>query len=500
MAISTHSIRSSAATAWETDGAVVIFRAGHVGFGPKARAVDQAIGGAAGRAASAPRFSGKSGDCIDILAPAGLKARRVVVLDVGDPAALTALSASRAGSSLARHLENEGEQTALVLFETPAGAALAGNDLLAQILLGIRLRNYRFGLMARTEKAFDLTLTLEHDEAEAMPLVRSEAVADGVALARTLVNYPASHLNPDNFADYLEPLQAAGIAVEVLDKAELERLGMGAILAVGNGSARGPRVIVLRYKGAEGQPLALVGKGMCFDAGGLCIKTGPQMFTMKGDMGGAAAVIGAMLALARQKAAVHVVGVLGVAENMLSGSSYKPGDIVTTMSGRTVEVFDTDCEGRMVLADVLHYTATRFQPKAIVDLATLTYSVMRGLGHAFAGLFATHDELANGLLAAGEATGERFWRLPLDPAYEENLISPIADLRQHGRDLEDGDAPVAAAFLKTFAEGVPYVHLDIAGKELIDQDRLHARVGGAGFGVQLLEEWITSGAAAKFRG
>ncbi|AWD23488.1 leucyl aminopeptidase [Fuscovulum blasticum] len=500
MAISTHSIRSSAATAWETDGAVVIFRAGHGGFGPKARAVDHAIGGAAGRAASAPRFSGKSGDCIDILAPVGLKARRVVVLDLGDPAALTALSASRAGSSLARHLENEGEQTALVLFETSAGAALAGNDLLAQILLGMRLRNYRFALMARTEKAFDLTLTLEHDEAEAKPLVRSEAVADGVALARTLVNYPASHLNPDNFADYLEPLQAAGIAVEVLDKAELERLGMGAILAVGNGSARGPRVIVLRYKGAEGQPLALVGKGMCFDAGGLCIKTGPQMFTMKGDMGGAAAVIGAMLALARQKAAVHVVGVLGVAENMLSGSSYKPGDIVTTMSGRTVEVFDTDCEGRMVLADVLHYTATRFQPKAIVDLATLTYSVMRGLGHAFAGLFATHDELANGLLAAGEATGERFWRLPLDPAYEENLISPIADLRQHGRDLEDGDAPVAAAFLKTFAEGVPYVHLDIAGKELIDQDRLHARAGGAGFGVQLLEEWITSGAAAKFRG
>ena len=154
----------------------------------------------------------------------------------------------------------------------------------------------------------------------------------------------------------------------------------------------------------------------------------------------------------------------------------------------------------MVLADVLHYTATRFQPKAIVDLATLTYSVMRGLGHAFAGLFATHDELANGLLAAGEATGERFWRLPLDPAYEENLISPIADLRQHGRDLEDGDAPVAAAFLKTFTEGVPYAHLDIAGKELIDQDRLHARAGGAGFGVQLLEEWITSGAATTFRG
>jgi leucyl aminopeptidase len=267
---------------------------------------------------------------------------------------------------------------------------------------------------------------------------------------------------------------------------------MNAILAVGNGSDRKPCVIVLTWTGAPGAPLALVGTGRCFDAGGLAIKTGPQMFGMKGDMGGAAAVIGTMLALARQQAAVSVVGVLGVAENMLSGASYKPGDVVTTMSGRTVEVFDTDCEGRMVLADVLHYTATRFQPRAMVDLATLTYSVMRGLGHVFAGLFATHDHLARGLLEAGEVTGERFWRLPLDPAYDESLHSPIADLRQHGRDLEDGDAPVAAAFLRNFAEGLPWVHLDIAGKELIDTNGPLARAGGQGFGVRLLEEWITS--------
>lgn len=495
MAISITSINSNAAAACDTEGAVVIFRAGSAGFGPKARAVDDATGGGVGRAASAPRLVGKSGECIDLLAPAGLKARRVVVLELGEAAALTALSASRAGSALARHLEAEAEPTALVLFDAPAGTALAGDEVLAQVLLGMRLANYRFPLMAKSEKPFDLTLTLEEEAAAAAPLARSAAVAEGVDLARTLVNYPASHLHPDNFAAHLEPLKAAGISVEVLERADLERLGMGAILAVGNGSARPPRVIVLSYKGADTAPLALVGKGMCFDAGGLCIKTGPQMFTMKGDMGGAAAVIGSMLALARQKAPVHLVGVLGVAENMLSGTSYKPGDIVTTMSGRTVEVYDTDCEGRMVLADVLHYTATRFQPKAIVDLATLTYSVMRGLGHVFAGLFATHDALAEGVLAAGEATGERFWRLPLDPAYDEALNSPVADLRQHGRDLEDGDAPMAAAFLKNFVEGVPYVHLDIAGKELIGEDRLHARAGGAGFGVQLLEEWIASGAA-----
>ncbi len=492
MSITLHPATITAGTIAQAGGVIVLLRAGAAGFGPKARDFDTASGGAVSRAAAAPRFTGAPGECVDLLAPAGLAARRVVVLDLGDAAKLTALSASRAGSALARHLETEKEPDATLIFEAPAASALAADELLSRLILGMRLHNYRFELMAKTERAFDITLGLEPELLQGAAMQRGDALAEGVTLARSLVNYPASHLNPDTFAGYLTPLREAGIGVEVLERADLERLGMGAVLAVGNGSARAPRVIVLSYKGAEGQPLALVGKGMCFDAGGLAIKTGPQMFTMKGDMGGAAAVIGCMLALARQKAAVHVVGVLGVAENMLSGTSYKPGDVVTTMSGRTVEVFDTDCEGRMVLADVLHYTATRFAPSAIVDLATLTYSVMRGLGHVFAGLFATDDALAGTLLAAGETVGERFWRLPLDPAYDDSLKSPIADLRQHGRDLEDGDAPVAAAFLKNFAEGVPYVHLDIAGKELIEEDRLHARAGGAGFGVQVLEEWIST--------
>lgn len=482
----------------ETTGVIVLFKAGQGGFGPEAQALDAKTGGAISRAVQAPRCKGKAGECIDLLAPAGLKARRVVVLELGEAGALTALKATRAGAALARHLEAEEETAAALVFEAPAGAVLAAEDILARILLGMRLRNYRFPMMAKSETAPDLQLTLATVDSPA--LARSAALAEGVALARTLVNLPASHLNPDNFSSHLAPLAEAGIGIEVLERADLERLGMGAVLAVGNGSARAPRVIVLSYKGAEGKPLALVGKGMCFDAGGLCIKSGPQMFTMKGDMGGAAAVIGAMLALARQKAKVHVVGVLGVAENMLSGNSYKPGDVVTTMSGRTVEVFDTDCEGRMVLADILHYAATRFEPVAMVDLATLTYSVMRGLGHVFAGLFATHDELASGLLAAGEATGERFWRMPLDHAYDKGLRSPIADLRQHARDLEDGDCAFAAAFLRNFTEGRPWVHLDIAGKEIVDEDRLHARPGGAGFGVQLLEEWITSGTVARFTG
>jgi leucyl aminopeptidase len=471
---------------------IVVFRLADHAFGARAMALDARTDGALGRACNSVRRDGKAGKVVDLLAPSGLAARRVIVLNLGDSEALNAQSAIRAGGALAAYLESVGETEAVVLAETFDSCALGASDLAASVLLGVRLRNYRFAMMPKAVKHHDLSLTLVAEGLDPAPLHRAAAVAEGVTLARSLVNLPASHLHPDNFADHLAPLREAGIGVEVLGPADLGRLGMNAILAVGNGSDRKPRVIVLTWTGAPGTPLALVGKGMCFDAGGLAIKTGPQMFGMKGDMGGAAAVIGTMLALARQQAAVSVVGVLGVAENMLSGASYKPGDVVTTMSGRTVEVFDTDCEGRMVLADVLHYTATRFQPRAMVDLATLTYSVMRGLGHVFAGLFATHDHLAQGLLAAGEVTGERFWRLPLDPAYDESLVSPIADLRQHGRDLEDGDAPVAAAFLRNFAEGRPWVHLDIAGKELVDEDRPLARAGGQGFGVRLLEEWITS--------
>lgn len=489
--VETPLIRDHLGTLPEDAAVIVVLRCSDRPFGPRTRALDARTDGALGRACSLARDHDSCGRIVDLLVPSGLAARRIVALDLGASEAVTAQSAVRAGGALAAHLESVGESEAILLGETFDTCGLGQAELLANLLLGARLRNYRFAMRPRVARHQDLALTLVADGLDPAPLRRAAAVAEGVTLARSLVNLPASHLHPDNFADHLGPLRDAGIGIEVLEPDDLARLGMNAILAVGNGSDRKPRVIVLTWNGGPGAPLALVGKGMCFDAGGLAIKTGPQMFGMKGDMGGAAAVIGTMLALARQKAAVPVVGVLGVAENMLSGASYKPGDVVTTMSGRTVEVFDTDCEGRMVLADALHYTATRFQPRAIVDLATLTYSVMRGLGHVFAGLFATDDALARGLLDAGEAVGERFWRLPLDPAYEESLMSPIADLRQHGRDLEDGDAPVAAAFLRNFTEGRPWVHLDIAGKELIDTDGPLARAGGQGFGVRLLEEWIT---------
>jgi len=457
---------------------------------------EERLNGALSRACQSPSCNGKSGEIVDTMLPPASNAhvaRRAVVLNLGNPKSITALSLMKAGAKLARFLESQKESRVTVLSDWHEDCALASQQGLGRLLLGLQLGNYRFALMGKQDKAHAIEIYLSGEYWQAPSIARMHSLAEGVCLARDLVNLPASHLRPDNFADALSPLAKAGVEIEELKEKELKQLGMGALLAVGGGSVRKPRLVVLRYRGenAPEQPIALVGKGICFDAGGLCIKTAKQMFPMRGDMAGAAAVAGTLLALARQQAKVHVVGVLPIAENLPSASSYKPGDIIESASGRTIEVYDTDCEGRMVLCDALHYAATRYSPSAIIDLATLTYSVMQGLGPVFAGLFATHEKLAKGLLAAGERTGERLWRLPLDSAYDEGLRSAVADLRQHAK-TDDGDAPYAAAFLKHFAEGKPWVHLDIAGKELLEEDSPLARAGASGFGVLLLEEWLNA--------
>ena len=488
-----------------TDASVlVVLKAGSQPLGARAAALDKACQGALSKACGSPRFSGSSGECLDILAPVPLPARRVIVLGLGEAGAISALSATRAGAALAALLEKEGEDDIAVIPDRIDGLPLPDQELLARLALGMRLRRYRFDLRqarkgAKAEAKWRVRFIGNGGEGDAPQLSRTNAIAEGVELARTLVNLPPNHLHPDSFADHLSPLRDAGIEIEVLDADELKRLGMNALLAVGSASVHPPRVIVLRHRGSDGDetPLAFVGKGVCFDSGGLCAKTGPQMFDMKGDMAGAAAVCGLMLALARQGSPVHAVGVLGIAENLPSGKAYKSGDIIATLSGQTVEVFDTDCEGRMLLADCLYYTASRFKPKAMVDLATLTYSVMRGLGSIFAGLFSTDDAIAASMIAAGEKVGERFWRMPLDHAYDEGLQSPLADLRHHARNLEDGDAPYAAAFLRHFTDGRPWVHLDIAGQEMSDTDRPLGREGATGYGVQTLEAWVHAGGAVK---
>ena len=472
-------------------------------IGALAKALDQRTGGALARALAAPSFTGKRGQILDLLAPAGEGPRRILVAGTGEAKALSSAHARELGGSIAAELMIAHESAAEILVDPPKGIRLDEAELATDLAFGARLRNYRFGkyqTRPKPEKPKEIAVlglvTARVAEAKRLD-ARLAAVADGVRLARDLTNEPPNALYPEAFVDRAKELGKLGIKVEALDVAAMKKLGMNAILAVGGGSERPPRLLVLQYSGAPQRakrdgPIALVGKGVCFDAGGLCLKRPGQMITMKGDMAGGAAVVGAIAALAARKAKVDVVGVVGLVENLPSGTAYKPGDIVKTMSGQTIEVIDTDAEGRMVLVDALHYTATRFKPRCIVDLATLTYAVSAAVGGAYAGIFSTDDKLAKGLMAAGEAVGERLWRLPIDSFYDENLESPIADFRHHGRDEDAADAAHAASLLKNFVDGRPWAHLDIANKEFATKDGPLAPVGATGYAVALLEAFAAS--------
>jgi leucyl aminopeptidase len=468
-------------------------------LGPRAAALDRDCGGAISRALMTPRFKGKKGDTLDLIAPAGVSARRLVLLGVGPAKELGFLAARESGGALAAHLLAEHETTATVLVDFPKGSKLDEDHLAAELACGASMRNYRFDRFL-TEKKEDrpepltkLDLVVARPASAERALKRPAAISAGVALARDLTNQPPNELYPESFVEQAKALRNVGIKVEALDEKQMARLGLNALLAVGQGSARPPRLLVLQYEGAkpgkEG-PLAFVGKGVCFDSGGLCLKKPNSMFEMKGDMAGGAAVMGVMRALAERKAKVHAVGVVGLVENMPSDKAFKPGDIVKTHAGRTIEMLDTDAEGRLVLIDALHYTATRFKPRAIIDLATLTYSVMAALGSVFAGIFANDDRLAQQLTAAGQGVDERLWRLPLDKAYDSHLESRIADMKHHADDAESADAAHAAALLKKFVEDRPWAHLDIAGKEFRHKDSHLAPAGATGFAVQLLEEFV----------
>ena len=316
------------------------------------------------------------------------------------------------------------------------------------------------------------------------------AVAEGVILARDLVNEPANVLGPVEFAARAEELKALGVEVEVLTEKEMRKLGMAALLGVAQGSPRPPRLVIMRWNGARAkdQPVAFVGKGVVFDTGGISIKPAAGMEDMKGDMGGAAAVVGLMHALAARKAKVNAIGVIGLVENMPDGAAQRPGDIVTALSGKTIEVVNTDAEGRLVLADALAYTEDRFKPQFMIDLATLTGAVIVALGHHHAGMFATDDRLAGALFAAGEATGERVWRMPLASDYDKLIDSRFADVKNTGG--RAAGAITGAQFLKRFVKDTPWVHLDIAGTAMDSPQNEINRSWSSGFGVRLLDRLV----------
>ena len=462
--------------------------------------LDAASGGLIGRALRGVEGELRHGRTVDLYLPAGLALDRVLVLAVGKrEGAVGRLELEELGGGLVPKLRALAVREAWLASPEGLDIGHAPAEAMAAMALGAALRGYRFTRYSSKGGEDDdqppppprgtETLRLLLPEGEAA-LARGRAVAEAVARARDLVSEPANVLTPKAFADACAGLAASGVEVEILDRDALAGLGMNALLAVAQGSAQPPFVAAMRWNGGgEERPLALVGKGICFDTGGISIKQAAGMEDMKWDMAGAAAVFGAMLALAGRKARANVVGVVGLAENMPSGTATRPGDVVTSMAGKTIEIVNTDAEGRLLLCDVLHYTKERFRPKAMIDLATLTGAVVVALGHERAGLFATDEALAAHLTAAGDATGELLWRLPMGKAYEKHVRSAIADLKNVGRGREAGST-AGAVFLRRFVGDVPWAHLDIAGTAWTARDLPLAPKGATGFGVRLLDRLV----------
>ncbi|MFH1343000.1 MAG: leucyl aminopeptidase [Pseudomonadota bacterium] len=446
------------------------------------------------RAAETSQFKGKSGSTLDILAPEGLKASRLIVVGAGKLSAIKDNDFLKLGGAVAGKLPG-GNAVVTIIADLPDGAMKP--DQAAAVASGVRLRAYKFDRYKTKKKdgedaavRAEVSLAVGDVAAARKAFAPRAHIVDGVILARELVNEPPNVLYPVEFARRAAQLRKLGVDVEILDVKAMTRLGMGALLGVSQGSTQPGRMVVMRWNGGKKgeQPVAFVGKGVCFDTGGISIKGSAGMEDMKGDMGGAACVVGLMHALAARKARLNVVGAIGVVENMPDGNAQRPGDIVTSMSGQTIEIINTDAEGRLVLADVLWYVAKKFKPKFMVDLATLTGAIMVALGTEHAGMFSNNDELSERLTKAGLETGERVWRMPLGPEYDKQIDSQFADMKNAG--VRNGGSITAAQFLQRFVDDTPWAHLDIAGTAMGAPKSEINHSWGSGYGVRLLERLV----------
>ena len=500
----------------ELAATTVILAADGVIFGKSAIEIDKRAGGGVHKAAKAAGFKGKSKATIELLAPHGLDCDRLIVLGTGkdtSEAQWTLLGGAAAGAIQARKTK-----VASLVVDVAATEDLKPAEIAANLAFGAQLRHYTFTkyLTKKDANGEDkdkdspvpakdgLESLVIHcaDPAKASTAYgRFQAVANGITIARNLVNEPANTLGPVEFAREVERLDKVGVEVEILGVPELEKLKMGSLLCVSQGSARPARVCVMQWHGAKSKkskPIAFVGKGVVFDTGGYSIKPAAGMEDMKGDMGGAAAVVGLMHALAERKAPVNVVGLIGCVENMVSGTATRPGDIVTSMSGQTIEVLNTDAEGRLVLADVLWYAQERFKPRLIVDLATLTGAIMVALGKEYAGLFCNDDKLAEELQAASKVTGEKVWRMPLDKSFHKMIDSKNADVKNIGGRW--GGSCTAAAFIERFIKDTPWAHLDIAGTAMDSARNEISPSWASGWGVRLLDRFVADNYEKAERG
>jgi leucyl aminopeptidase len=454
--------------------------------------LDEQSGGALTRAMSKGRFVGKAGQTLMVAAVSGAKAESILLVGAGTADKIDDLAVEAFGGNAYAAVKLSGAEVLTI------DASNLSPEQAARVGFAVRLAAYRFDKYRTTQKPDKIpsintvrvvTSDLRTAEAALEPLT---AVADGVIFARDLVSEPANVLYPAEFARRVKALESLGLEVEILGEAEMEKLGMRTLLGVGQGSRRESQLAVMKWNGGEAgaQPLAFVGKGVCFDTGGISIKPAEGMEDMKWDMGGAAAVTGTMIALAGRKAKVNAVGVLGLVENMPDGNAQRPGDVVVSMSGQTVEVINTDAEGRLVLADALWYTQERFKPKFMIDLATLTGAMIVALGLDYAGVFSNSDEVAEPILAASKKVGENFWRMPIPAIYEQHIDSKIADVKNTGNGRAGGSI-TAALFLQRFTNGVPWAHLDIAPTAWANKSPSPTvPEGGVGFAVRTLDRMV----------
>ena len=465
-------------------------------LGVLGKQLDKKIGGAISKAMKIKKFKGKPASMFALLAPAKSDLDRIVVLGVGDGKKLSASDAEKMGGTALGAVEQaEGNVTFLI---EPLGGNLADGEIAARAAIGAFLRDYKFENYKTKNKSTGgpkkFTVATKALAGAKKAHAELKAVADGTIVARNLVNEPSNILTPPEFARRAKALSKLGVKVEVLSEAQMKKLGMGSLLGVGQGSVQPSQMVVMQWNGAptgkgkSKQPVAFIGKGVCFDTGGISIKPAGGMEDMKGDMGGAAAVTGLMHALASRKAKANVVGVIGLVENMPDGNAQRPGDIVTSMSGQTIEVLNTDAEGRLVLADALWYTQKRFKPKFMIDLATLTGAILVALGQDYAGMFASDDTLAQQLTEVGEAEGEKVWRMPMNDNFDKMINTPNADMKNIGGRY--AGSSTAAQFLKRFTNDVPWVHLDIAGTAMGSPKSTTSRTWASGYGVRLLDRLV----------
>jgi len=459
----------------------------------KDAAVDTAVPGEIAdiAKAAAANFKGEAGSIVDLHGRLDGAVRRILLVGTGAD-----LAVEKAGSALVAKLLTSGE-TGLVIdltgLEKDQRAGTAARIAQAAMLRSWRFDLYRTKLPEKQKPTLGQVEIVVGDALEAAEAAWAplKAVAEGVAFTRTLVTEPANILYPESFVERCRELADLGVEIEVLDEAAMRKLGMGALLGVAQGSMREPRLLCMKWDGTGGKadPVAFVGKGVTFDTGGISLKPGPGMEDMKWDMGGAGAVAGAMKALALRKAKAHVIGVCGLVENMPDGKAQRPGDVVTTGSGQTVEVLNTDAEGRLVLCDAIWWVQKTYKPKTIVDLATLTGAMIVSLGHEHGGIFANDDDLAAQLVAAGKTVDEKLWRMPMGEAYDKLIDSPIADMKNIGP--REAGSITAAQFIGRFVEdGVKWAHLDIAGMVWAAKPGTLWEKGATGYGVRLLDQFV----------